>query len=147
MSTYSKTYIITGTTPAAASTAVVGAITGDLSYFDAIAVKATLAGATGGTLDVYLQTSSDDGTTWDDYAHYTQIAGSAAATVTRNCFSRSTQATTPVAIGSGLSPALAANTFLGGEFGDRMRCVCAAGVGTSAGAAITIRISGTRVGI
>lgn len=147
MSTYSKAYIITGTSPATASTAVVGSPTGDLSFYDAIEVIATLTGATGGTLDVYLQKTNDGGTTWHDYAHWTQIAGAAAAITVRNCFSRNTQATTPVAIGSGLTPALAANTFVGGEFGDSLRCVCTAGGGTSAGAVVTIRISGTRVGV
>jgi hypothetical protein len=31
----------------------------------------------GTTLDVYVQTSPDDGTTWDDVAHYAQVTSAA----------------------------------------------------------------------
>jgi hypothetical protein len=33
------------------------------------------AAAVGDTLDVYLQHSPDDGTTWDDFVHFTQALG------------------------------------------------------------------------
>jgi hypothetical protein len=57
---------ITGTSPSSASTAVLGTAVFGLSDCDIIRVYATLQGATGGTLDVYLQTSFDGGTTWYD---------------------------------------------------------------------------------
>lgn len=37
------------------------------------------ATAAGDTLDVYLQASSDGGTTWDDVAHFTQVLGNGGA--------------------------------------------------------------------
>jgi len=37
------------------------------------------AAAAGDTLDVYVQASSDGGTTWDDVAHFTQVLGNGGA--------------------------------------------------------------------
>jgi hypothetical protein len=37
------------------------------------------AAAVGDTLDVYVQGSSDGGTTWDDIAHFTQVLGNGGA--------------------------------------------------------------------
>lgn len=37
------------------------------------------AAAAGDTLDVYLQASSDGGTTWDDFVHFTQVLGNGGA--------------------------------------------------------------------
>lgn len=33
----------------------------------------------GDTLDVYVQSSPDDGTTWDDFVHFTQVLGNGGA--------------------------------------------------------------------
>lgn len=136
--------LISDTSPASASTAAGSAVYG-LDKFDSLMIVATLAGATGGTLDVYLQVSPDEGTTWVDYAHYPQLAAGAASSTRVWCVTRKAQQTTLATVGTGSSPALAANTIVGGEFGDRMRAVYVAGAGTSAGAAQTIRIFGTRL--
>jgi hypothetical protein len=37
------------------------------------------ATAAGDTLDVYIQATSDDGTTWDDFVHFSQILGNGGA--------------------------------------------------------------------
>jgi hypothetical protein len=143
----SEQRLITATSPAEAST-VVGAIAARLDQFESIRVEATLLGAIGGVLDVYLQSCSDkDGTVWTDYAHYPQISAAAAAATYVFTAARSGQQLTMTAAGTGAAltatPSLAANTVIGGEFGDRLRVVFVAGVGTSAGALQTIRVVGT----
>jgi len=139
----SRLHKIADTTPASASTAV-GSHVGGLHEYDSLAIVASLVGATGGTLDIYLQISPDQGTTWVDYAHFAQLAGGAAAVTKVWTVSRGAQQTTATTVGTGTSVALAANTIIGGEWGDRMRAVYVAGAGTSVGAAIVISILGTR---
>lgn len=133
-------HLISDTSPAAAGT-VVGGHVGMLQNYDALSIRATLTGATGGTLDVYLQTSVD-GVEWRDYAHFAQIAAATAAATYGFSVSRSGQQVSITAIGKDASPAIAANAVLGGDFGNQMRAVYVAGVGTSAGAAQVIRITG-----
>ncbi len=136
-------FTLTGTTPAAPSTAVVGAPAVFATYIDApesLDICASLIGATGGTLDLFLQTSPDGGATWFDYGHYAQLAAGAAAFRNRVGVSRFQQALTPVVVGVNLTPLLAAATFVGGPFNDRMRLVAVAGAGTTAGAVITIQL-------
>lgn len=113
-----------------------------LGPYDSITIYAALTGNTGGTLDVYIQYSPDGGTTWVDLIHFPQIAaaGSGKYVVT---LSRGTQATSITAVGTGTSPALAANTVIPGDFGDRLRVVYTNGAGTSAGASQTILCSAT----
>ena len=69
-------------------------------------------------------------------------AGAAAAsrvwTVTKNA-----QQTTLTAVGTGTAPALAANTIVGGDWGDRLRAVAVAGASTTAGASQTVLIVAT----
>lgn len=139
----SQLYTITGTSPSSATTAVIGNFVGGLQIYDSLQIIAIIQGATGGTLDLYLQ-SSVDGSTWYDYAHYAQLAAAAASTTRTITVSRAQQQLTATAIGSNTSPALAANTFLGGDFGSRIRLLAVAGAGTSAGAVQTIKIAATR---
>lgn len=136
------TFTITGTSPAAPGTAVVGVPVAGLNKFESLKIYAALVGATGGTLDVYLQWTPDNGTTWIDFAHFPQLASGATA-VKYNCDSRF-GATTPTVVGAGTSPALAANTCVGGHFGTGLRCLAVAGSGTTAGAAVTIVLYGDR---
>ena len=130
---------ITGTSPAAAST-VAGATQEGLGEAVSLTIVATLAGATGGTLDVYLQTSYDDGTTWYDMAHFPQLAGGAASSVRVWHVTRQEPLSTLTTIGSALVPALAANTVLN-HWGNKIRSVYVAGGGTSAGAAVNIKLA------
>lgn len=134
---------ISGTSPASASTAVVGIAVSGLDEFESLAIEADLVGAIGGTLDVYLQTNpSGDGTTWVDYVHFPQLAAGAGAISYAFAVSLAGQQLTPTHVGKGTSPALAASTVLGGAWGRQMRCVATAGASTTAGAAITITIVG-----
>lgn len=131
---------ITATSPANGTAAATGYVKVD--RFGAVRVVGVLQGATGDTLDVYLQASWDNGTTWFDIGHFAQLAAAAAVTTKTVTYAREQQNTTTVAIGSGASPALAANTFLGGEFGGLIRAYFVPGASTSAGASQTIHILG-----
>jgi len=130
------------TSPAAASTVVGAVVGGGFADAKSLSVVAAIRGATGGTLDVYIQTSFDRGTTWLDWAHFPQLAGAAALTTRVWHVTRDTAVGTLTTIGSDASPALAVNTILGGAWGDRFRVVYVAGVGTSLGAAQSIKLFG-----
>jgi hypothetical protein len=136
-------YDLSDTSPAAASTVVGVKAVGGLHKHNAIRVDATLTGATGGVLDVYLQTSHDEGATWNDFAHFAQVAAGASAATYSFTAARSQPGTSILTTGTGTSPALAANAFVPGEFGDRLRVLFVAGASTSAGAAQSITVSGT----
>lgn len=150
MSTKTFTYVLSGTSPAAAGQAAVGNVAARLDDYDSFVVTAALIGATGGTLDVYLQRRVDDaGTVWADWIHFPQLAAGAAA-VKYAAAALPVPATTATAIGTTANdgvtgaPALAANTVVGGHPGDAVRCVCVAGAATTAGAAVTVYIKGIR---
>jgi hypothetical protein len=131
------------TSPASAITVAGTAVTG-LAGYSSMTFYAALTGGTGGTLDLYLQWSPDEGTTWVDYAHFVQLASG--ATIIHRMFSTSSRAQqiTVATIGVGSSPALAANTVVGGAWGDRLRVVMVAGASTSAGAAQVLKAVFTR---
>ena len=131
------TFSITGTTPAAPGTAVVGSAITWLDRYDVVRIAADLVGATGGPLDVYLQTSPNGGANWYDFAHFPQLAAAAAAT---KYFVAPTGSNAITVVGKDLAPALAANTCVGGHPGERMRVVAVAGALTTAGAAVTISV-------
>lgn len=139
-----KTFTISATSPAAAST-VVGTPAYGLADYEFFRIDAALVGATGGTLDVYLQRKIDTDV-WADWLHYTQLAAGGAAvkwTALAGNPSLSTVLTSSFGIGSDSTPAvgLAANTFLGGHPGQAIRPVYVAGASTSAGAAVLIYLT------
>lgn len=135
---------ITATSPAAASTVIHTALfNGDsIAKADKIVIDAVLAGATGGTLDVYLQRkiASD---TWRDFLHFPQLAAGAATV--RYTATINGEGTSLVVVGGGsdASPgvALAANTLVNVIPGGNIRIVFVAGASTSAGAAQTIQVT------
>ena len=143
-------FVFTETSPGAPGTsASSAAVAGSANYapsgiavpfddYESLNIVAELVGATGGTLDVYLQISPNQGVNWFDFAHFPQLAGGAAAikyTLTASLYS---PLTVPVVIGKDLSPVLAANTFVNGAMGDRLRLLMVAGGGTSVGAAVKV---------
>lgn len=134
----SDTFVLAGTTPttnALAVTKVVGRAR-NVSGYDHLTIVASVVGATGGTLDFYLQVSGD-GRRWIDYLHLPQLAAGAQASTTVYAANRQAQLT-PVAVGIDLAPALAAGAFLGTDWGNHIRLVAVAGAGTAAGAAFEI---------
>lgn len=114
-----------------------------LGRFDEVIIDAVLTGATGDTLDVYLQRAVDvDGTTvWVDWYHFAQIAGAASA-IRRLVHSGQATATAPVTVGADAVPALAVNTLACPHPGDQVRVYFVPGGSTSAGATQTISLTG-----
>lgn len=149
-------FIFNETSPAAAGTSASSqpvqnagsnfpiGVAGPMSDYDAVDVIADLTGATGGTLDVYLQISPDDGQNWYDIIHFSQLAAGAALASYQAPLSNATVTNSPIKVGKNLSPALAASTVVNGAFSDRMRLVMVAGSGTSAGAPVVVRIAPQR---
>lgn len=139
-----QVFTITGSSSASASTTtIVGNNQGSLLPFDWFTVDASLTGATGGTCDVYLQRKVDDNI-WADWLHFPQLtAGQAATQYTAQGGSGTTiyvvEQGTDASAGT---PALAANTFVGGHPGQFVRCVAVTGIGVSVAASITIKITG-----
>jgi hypothetical protein len=134
-----RVFTIADTTPAAAST-VAGTVVSGLGDYQFVRIDAHLVGATGGTLDVYLQRQIT-ANAWSDWIHFAQLASAASAvnysaiawhglSTTITTSNRGSDATPSVSLG--------AATFLGGHPGDVVRAVYVAGASTSAGAAIEI---------
>jgi hypothetical protein len=150
-------FVFSETSPAAAGTVassqpvtgcnanyLAAGIAGPLDDFESLNIDAELKGATGGTLNVYLQQSPDNGTNWYDVISWAQLAGGAAQIYYSSPMSLSTTTTTPVVVGKNLAPALAPGAVVNGSWSDRFRLVMVAGTGTSAGAQVTVRISPQR---
>jgi hypothetical protein len=128
------------------ATAVVATSPNMLGGWSALDVYAIIAGNTGGTLDVYLQTSPD-GVTWFDWFHYAQLAaGAAASAKVLRAVRPGAAITQPVTIGNGLFPALAANTATGADWGVAMRIVAVSGAGSTVGGSIAIMLATSIVG-
>ena len=124
-----------GTSPVAAGTAAVAGV-GGFSEYEAITIFATITGATGGALDVYVQ-HSPDGVTWYDFVHFAQASAAAPAVSYAVAPSLNNSI---VAIGSGTTPALTAGGCAGGHWFDQLRVLYVAGSGTSAGAAQVVKV-------
>ena len=133
---------ITVDSPDAAGTVVHSEIFTGLDAGDHFKIVATTLGATGGDLNIYLQgyTSED----WFDVASLPTIAaGDPALSLTGKLYRHSE----PLfrffnwsTVGLGAAPALWASDVDPGDFSDRLRIVCVAGAGTSAGAEQMISI-------
>lgn len=134
-----QVFTISGTTPAAPGTAVVGTAIQFDRDVETLDIIASLVGATGGVLDLYLQTSEDD-TTYTDFLHFAQLGAGAAATIRRIILNRGQPASAITAVGQGTTPALAANTVLSGISGKYVRLLAVAGASTTAGGAQSIKL-------
>lgn len=146
-------FVFNETSPAAAGTAassqpvlgvsdngLPGGVCGLIGDYEGAELIAELVGATGGTLDVYVQLSPDGGLNWYDVIHFPQLASGGAAVIYQAPLSTATNTSTPVVVGKNLSPALAVNVVVNGAFTDRLRLVMKAGSGTSAGAQVVVRV-------
>jgi hypothetical protein len=114
------------------------------SMFTTCAFSVTQTGATGGTLDLYLQTGfkqiNNPTLRWVDVAHTPQMAAGAAVasyvfTVTRF---NSAASTIVASNTTSATPTLAANTTVQGLLGYKFRWVAVSGASTSVGATQTI---------
>src|SRR3954462_8882353 len=139
----SETFDLSGTSPAAAST-VAGVQCSGLSRWRGVRVEAQLVGATGGTLDVYIQRKVAPNL-WVDWAHFPQLtAGAAAVAYTFAVDNTTPSSGTLTAIttrGTDAipNPGLAAGLDLVHP-GDMIRVVYVAGASTSAGAVAKVYV-------
>lgn len=131
------------TSPAAAGHSLSTPVLG-FTQFEWTQIIATVQGATGGTLDIVVETSAD-GSTWLELFRTVQLAaGATAATYTVD--------PTPYGIvtarGKNLTTTfvIAAGSCVGGMWLDRMRVRMVAGSGTSAGAVQSVSVVGLRQG-
>lgn len=133
----------TDTSPSDGTAANSANIVTGLDAFESMQIVTVFQGATGDTLDICLQYCDDpDGSTWFDYARW-QIAAAAASATLTYTVTRQKERLTGIATGMNNSPALAAGTIIGGEFGSKMRVRWIPGASTSAGAAQTIYFIGS----
>jgi hypothetical protein len=121
-----------------------GGLVSRLDEWENLLITSALTGATGGVLDVYLQTSYDEGTRWVDYAHFAQVSNGQGLTKSSSRVTKFQGVSNFPSVGFDGSPALAANTVIGGPFGQQMRLVLVAGSGTTAGAFQNVTLYGSR---
>ena len=110
----------------------------NLDRFSSFIIDAVLTGATGGTLDIYLQRAVGDD--WVDWYRFAQVAGSAAA-IRRTITSDMVTLTAPLTVGANASVGIAANTLGARHPGSAVRIWQVPGAGTSAGAAQSIKLT------
>jgi hypothetical protein len=142
-----RLFVMTNTSPASASTAVGAQTITGLDDYDWFEVDGYLQGATGGTLDVYIQrkVATD---TWVDWIHFSQLAAAAAAIKQHVPPNGTLSGITTIGGGSDATPgvALAAGSACGCHPGDALRMVFVAGAGTSVGASQTLRVRASKMG-
>jgi hypothetical protein len=137
--------VATGTT----AVQLVGSAAKGLNRFDWFMVSGSLAGVPLGTLDVYVQRQISDSTevsggVWEDWIHFPQQSEAGA----RTYYTVQPQATSDlVVVGRGTdasagTPALAANTSVGGHPGEKLRLVAKCGSETLTGTSIAVTITG-----
>lgn len=132
---------------AAASTTTVGALSPDVGTgWTSIEAFGKLLGPTGGTLDVYVQDSIDNGVEWRDWAHFTQCVAATASK--QHLCAALGNSNTVIGIGTAAAPAvaLAAASVRPGHPGPKFRVVYVTGTGVTVAAAQTIWLECRRSG-
>ena len=131
------------TSPAAAGYSRSTAVTG-FAQFEWIQIVATIQGATGGTLDIVVETSAD-GTDWLEFCRFSQLSAAATAVT---CSVDPVPDGVITARGKNLTTTfvIAAGSCVGGMWLDQMRVRMVAGGGTSAGAIQSVSVIGLRQG-
>ena len=150
MPTGSFQQVMSGTTTTSTNVAhVVGSVVRGLRKYDWFTIDANLKGVLAGTLDVYVQRLVSDasqvtGGVWADWIHFPQLAEGAA----RVYYTANSQPLTSItAVGRGTdaspgTPALAANTSIGGHPGDQVRMVAKASTVSNTGTSLSITVTG-----
>lgn len=135
----SHVFTISGVSPtsAAGSGPVGGTGNSGLQEFSRAAIVATIQGATGGTLNLIVQTSFDgkhvgDATkVWYDAGAFAQLANGGAVATFFIEINRASSGVAPVALTQGT---LTAGQVLPGMLGDALRLFAVPGAGTTVGA-------------
>lgn len=121
--------------PLAASTTTIGKAFSVANQYDKLVLVSTLTGMSVGTLDLYIEDSWDGGVTWYQVAHFTQIAGAAAAAIKRQTVPYPGTGTAVITGQSTLgvpSLVLAAGTFCESPWGPLLRIIAVTGAGANA---------------
>jgi len=124
------------------NTAVVGAAVLGLDVFTLVTLLLTISAKTfdgGTTLDVYVQYSPDEGTTWDDLAHFAQITSAAMAVGKYVAFVNARSASVVDRVVTDAT--LAANSVRSIHWGDRVRVKCV-GANIAGLDTITVKVEG-----
>lgn len=151
-------YIFNETSPAAVGTAVsskpvsstanynVAGVAGPVDDSFGMQVTAVVGDPVGGALDLYVQTSPDDGAHWFDQIHFASFSSGTGGVqvATLSAISQPASAA-PVAVGTGLAPALVADTVVQGMGFNRLRLLMVAGSGTTAGTSVTVYVVPQRI--
>lgn len=149
-------FLFSETSPSSPSTAVSSGVVESAAAYggpgvamplndgNSLDIAADLRGATGGSLDVYVQYSVNSGRSWYDLAHFPQIASGAPLIYFRAPVSLYTNSVNTSQVGKNLAPALAPSAMVNGAFGDRVRLVMVAGAGTSVGAPVVVGVTAQR---
>lgn len=130
-----KSFSISGTTPSSQSVAQLGSSVSGLDQYSCFKFWLVISvRPTGGAVTFYLQ-SSFNGTTWFDVASLATInTGASGVTVQVPTAPVGTGA--PLAVGSGLTPAVSGNALV--PVGPMLRILASGASGTTAGATVTI---------
>jgi hypothetical protein len=140
-------WTISGLSPNAPGSAVVGSAIGGLQEFSKAEIQASIRGATGDTLNLIVQTSfdgkpvSDPSKTWWDLAAYVQLAAGSGPFSTLVSVIRGSTGAAPQALTQGT---LAAGTVLQNALGDALRLLAVPGAATTLGALQTLNIEMVR---
>lgn len=144
-----QTFIWSETTPAVASTVASSSkVQGTASYLpagiggpmddsDGIMLAVDIGSPSGGTLDVFVQRSEDQGVSFRDFCHFPQQAAAGAAKSYLVGMSLGTNSPSPFSIGTG-NGSLSANALVPGAYGDRFRLLFVAGAGTNASTTVKV---------
>lgn len=114
-----------------------------------IQITVVVGNPVGGSLDIVVQSSPDDGLHWFDQIHFTAFAsGTGGAQVaTLSAISQPASAV-PVSVGTGTptsaTSGLAAGTVVQGMGYNRLRLAMIAGTGTTAGVPVTMYVAAQR---
>jgi hypothetical protein len=150
---FASAFVFNETSPSSPGTAAssqsvtnstLGGIAWPLDDWDALDVAADIVGATGGTLNIYVQVSPD-GINWYDVIAFPQATNGASLKTYQAPLSLATNTATVSQVGKNLNPSLTAGNVVNGAFTDRLRLVMVAGSGTTVGAPVIVRVSGQRV--
>lgn len=141
---YTRYHELTFTTSSSAGqTVIAGTLADGLMNAVCVEIIGQMLGATGGTLDFYIQHSADL-THWVDYAHFAQLLAGASA-IKQKVVGNLPGSIVTIGVGTATAatPALAAGVCAGGPYKRAMRVVYVTGAGISAGAAQTFSLEAT----
>ena len=137
----SRTVTLTGTSPTSATTTA-GTQQIDIGRSaQRIQLLASTLGATGGSLDLFVQTTDTPNTeaSWVDFAHFDTISAAAAAAKQLLSTTKQSQEQPPLVIGASTTPLLDPGIVPGG-WKRYLRLCFKANASTSAGAAQSVEV-------